>query len=113
MQDAPDEVCGGLAFICAPPEEFVPEPVRGQPVIVVLVLYAGPAEDGEAAFRPLREAVPPAVDLTGEMPYVAVQQLLDPPNPHGMRNYWTADFYDSLPDEALEVLVGKATRPVS
>jgi FAD/FMN-containing dehydrogenase len=113
MQAAPDEVCGGLAFICAPPEEFVPEPVRGRPVIVVLVLYAGPAAEGEAAFRALREAEPPALDLTGEMPYVAVQQLLDPPNPKGMRNYWTADFYDALPDEALEVLIARATQPVS
>jgi hypothetical protein len=57
--------------------------------------------DGEAAFRPLRESVPPAIDLTGPMPYVAVQQLLDPPNPKGMRNYWTADFYEAMPDEAL------------
>jgi hypothetical protein len=69
--------------------------------------------DGEAAFRALRETVPPAIDLTGEMPYVAVQQLLDPPNPKGMRNYWTADFYDALPDEALEVLIARATQPVS
>ena len=30
---APDEVGTGLAFITAPPEDFVPEPVRGQPVI--------------------------------------------------------------------------------
>jgi len=35
---APDEVCGGVAFITAPPEEFVPEPVRGQPVVGVVVL---------------------------------------------------------------------------
>ena len=36
MTNAPDEVCSGLAFITAPPEEFVPEPVRGQPVIGVV-----------------------------------------------------------------------------
>jgi len=113
MTDAPDEVCSGLAFICAPPEEFVPEPVRGHPIVVVLALYAGPVADGEAALRPLREFGPPALDMVGEMPYVAVQQLLDPPNPKGMRNYWTADFYDALPDEAIDLLVGRATQPVS
>jgi FAD/FMN-containing dehydrogenase len=113
MADAPDEVGSGLAFVCAPPVEFVPEPVRGQPVVLVLVLYAGPVGDGEAALAPLRAFGPPAVDMVGEMPYVAIQQLLDPPNPKGMRNYWTADFYDSMPDDAVDVLVTKATQPVS
>ena len=47
------------------------------------------------------------------MPYVAVQQLLDPAKPKGMLNYWTGDFYDALPDHAVDVLVDKATRPVS
>jgi len=113
MSDAPDEVGGGLAFTCAPPEEFVPEPVRGQPVVMVLALYAGPIADGAAALAPLRAFGPPAIDMVGEMPYVAIQQMLDPPNPKGMRNYWTADFYESMPDEALDVLVAKATNPVS
>jgi FAD/FMN-containing dehydrogenase len=113
MDNAPDEVGGALAFICAPPEEFVPEPVRGQPVIGVVVLYAGPVEEGEEAIRPLREFGPPAIDLVGPMPYVAVQQLLDAPNPKGMRNYWTADFYDAMPDDAVATLIAKATHPVS
>jgi hypothetical protein len=56
---APDEVCGGVAFITAPPEEFVPEPVRGQPVIGVVVLYVGDPAEGEEAFGPLREFGPP------------------------------------------------------
>ncbi len=46
MADAPDEVGTGMAFITAPPEEFVPEPARGKPVVGVIVCYAGPPEDG-------------------------------------------------------------------
>lgn len=113
MDKAPDEVGTGLAFICAPPEEFVPEPVRGQPVIGVVVCCTGPVDAAEEAMRPLREFGPPALDMVAPMPYVAVQQLLDPPNQHGMRNYWTADFYDELPDDAVDALVAKATQPVS
>jgi hypothetical protein len=30
-----------------------------------------------------------------------------------MRNYWTADFYDSMPDDAVSTLIAKATQPVS
>jgi hypothetical protein len=113
MQSAPDEVCGGLAFVTAPPEDFVPEPVRGQPVIGVVCLYAGPIEDAESAFRPLVEFGPPGINMTGPMPYVAHQQLLDAANPHGMQNYWTADFLTELPDEAIDALVDLATQPVS
>ena len=40
-----------LAFITAPPEEFVPEPVRGQPVVGVIVLLRGDVEDGEGVVR--------------------------------------------------------------
>lgn len=113
METAPDEVGSALAFICAPPEEFVPEPVRGQPVVAEVLCYSGRLDQAEEALRPLREFGPPAIDLVEAMPYVAVQQLLDHPNPHGMRNYWTADFYDALPDDAVDTLVAKATSPVS
>ncbi len=113
MGNAPDEVCSGLAFITAPPEEFIPEPVRGQPVIGVVCLYGGPADDGPAAFQALREFGPPGIDLLGPMPYVAVQQLLDGAAPKGMQNYWSADFLAELPDKAVDVLVEHATAPVS
>ncbi len=110
---APDEVCGGMAFITAPPEEFVPEPVRGQPVVGVVVLYAGDPAEGEEAFRPLREFGPPGLDMVQPMPYVAVQQMIDAPNPGGRLNYWNADFYSELPDKAIDTFVERATKPIS
>jgi FAD/FMN-containing dehydrogenase len=113
MSDAPDEVGAALAFITAPPEEFVPEPVRGQPVCGIIMCYAGAVEDGERVLAPLREFGPPGVDLVGPMPYVAVQQLIDPASPKGMQNYWSADFLSELPDEAVDTLVEHATKPVS
>jgi FAD/FMN-containing dehydrogenase len=113
MSDAPDEVGGGLAFITAPPLDFVPEPVRGRPVVGVLICYAGDPAVGQEVLAPLLEFGPPVVNMVQPMPYVAVQQLLDPANPKGMRNYWSADFYDRLPDEAIETLVSHATRPAS
>ena len=112
MSSAPDQVGTGLAFVTAPPEEFVPEPVRGQPVVGIVCCYAGSVDEGEAALKPLRE-LGPGLDLVGPMPYVAVQQLLDPANPKGMQNYWTADFYEDMPDKAVDVLVKFGTRPVS
>jgi FAD/FMN-containing dehydrogenase len=113
MLGAPDALGTGLAFMTAPPADFVPEPVRGHPVIGVVVCWSGPVEDGRAALAPLTDAVPPAMDMVEPMPYVAVQQLIDAGNPPGMRNYWSGDFFESLPDEAIDVLVARATAPVS
>ncbi len=104
MADAPDEVGSGVALLTAPPYEFVPEPVRGQPVVGVIVCYTGPVEAGVEALRPLRELRTPALDTVGPMSYLALQQLIDPAYPAGMRNYWTGDFLTGLPDEAIEIM---------
>ncbi len=102
IADAPDEVGGAVAFISAPPEEFVPEPVRGQPVVGVIALYVGDPAEGEEALRPLVEFGPPAVAMVQPMPYVAIQQLIAGGAVEGSQNYWTAGFAE-LPDEATEV----------
>ena len=113
MLAAPDEVGSGMAFITAPPEEFVPEPVRGQPVVGVVLCYAGDPDEGEQVLRPLREFGPPGMDMVDRMPYVAVQQLIDASSPKGLLNYWSADFVAELPDEAVDTFVEHATKPVS
>ena len=70
----------------------------------MIVCHTGPVEEAEEALRPLREFGPPALDMVGPMPYVALQKLVDDSYPAGMRNYWTGDFLAGLPDEAIEVL---------
>jgi len=113
MADAPDEVGSGLAFLTAPPEDFVPEPVRGTPVIGVIVCYAGDPEEGQNVLKPLLEFGPPGMAMVQPMPYVALQQMIDPGNQKGFLNYWTGDFYNSMPDEAVDTIVDIATQPVS
>jgi FAD/FMN-containing dehydrogenase len=113
MLGAPDELGSGLAFITAPPADFVPEPVRGHPVVGAVVCWSGDLEEGEAVLRPLREFGPPGIDLVGPMPYTEVQNLITEANPWGMRNYWSADFLAELPDDAVDTLVAHTASPVS
>ena len=113
MLGAPDEVGGAVAFITAPPEDFVPEPARGKPMVGVICTYAGPVDDGQQVLSPLLSFGPPAVTMVQPMPYVAVQRLIDPGNPAGLRNYWSADFLGELPDEAVDKLLVVVTPPVS
>ncbi len=87
IQEAPDELGSAPAIFTAPPAPFVPEHMKGQPAVGLIVCYAGSVEEGEEAVRPLKEFGPPAVDLVQPMPYTVVQSLLDTANPPGKRNY--------------------------
>jgi FAD/FMN-containing dehydrogenase len=111
MATAPDEVGGGLVLTTAPHAPFVPEPARGQPVVVVQIMYAGDPEEGAKLIAPLRAFGPPVIDLIQPTSYVAAQG--GDPDPWGLQNYSTADYLTGLPDEAIAVLAPHALAPVS
>ena len=108
IAEAPDQVGGGLALITAPPEDFVPEEMRGQPAVGIIYCYVGPPEEGAAALAPLRESVSPVLDMVQPMPYTALQQMLDGGNPRGIREYFKIDWLRELPDEAIDVILEHA-----
>ncbi|MEX0801049.1 MAG: FAD-binding oxidoreductase [Dehalococcoidia bacterium] len=112
MEGAPDDVGGAAALITAPSAEPVPEPVRGMPVMGIVVCYTGKPEDGPKAIKPLLD-LNPVLNMVEPMPYVAVQQMLVEGNPPGMQQYWKAEMYPELPDEAIRTLIEKATPPPS
>ncbi len=112
MRDAvggggPDELGIALVYLTGPPEDFVPADMQGELLVGLAFMWAGEAEEGEpwaARFR----ALEPSVDLVGEMPYADFQCMID--DPPGMRNYWTADYLDGLPDAAIETFVDCSNR---
>ena len=108
IEAAPDHVAGGVAMMTAPPEEFVPESLRGQPAVGVIFAYIGPPEQGEQAAQPLKEFGEPALTMIQPMPYAALQQLLDAGNPHGIHEYFKIDSLSALSDEAIDVAVEQA-----
>jgi len=105
METAPDELTVFETFMTAPPEAPFPAELQGKPVLGLGVLYAGPVAEGEKVLRPLREFGRPALDIVGSMPTVAIQQMLDPTSPHGMRNYSRSHWLGELPDAAIDELV--------
>jgi len=116
MAGAPDEVGGALAFVTAPPADFVPEHARGEPACGVIVVYVGDPADGERAFRPLLSWGEPWLTMVQPMPYAAVQQFLDPGYPWGILDYSKSDYLHALPDEAIDEMVrraGQARSPFS
>ncbi|MEV6269733.1 FAD-binding oxidoreductase [Kribbella sp. NPDC051936] len=102
---APDELSLALNLTTAPPLPFLPEEVHGKPIVAVLGMYSGRTEDGDAATRPFRELAPVVADLFGPMPYTAMQTLLDPLFPRGMRNYFRSAFFHDLGPTTVDALV--------
>ena len=102
---APDGVGLALLYLTAPPEPFVPAYMVGKLAAAVAYLYAGDPEEGSEHARPFRE-LGPAIDLVGDTHYVDFQSSLDDPPDH--YNYWSADYHNDLPDEALDLLVESA-----
>jgi len=105
MDDAPDEVTVYETFMTVPPGPPFPEALHGRPALALGVVYAGDPGEGERLLRPLREFGPPALDAVGRMPVTAVQEMLDPTAPHGMRNHSKSQWLAELPDTAIERLV--------
>ncbi|TDE13082.1 FAD-binding oxidoreductase [Jiangella asiatica] len=66
---APDELSIILNVMPAPPMPFVPPEVHGTLVTMVLLCYAGPAEDGEKVLAPIRALATPIADLVRPIAY--------------------------------------------
>jgi FAD/FMN-containing dehydrogenase len=98
---APDELSTACVLITAPPEEFVPDDLKGRTALGIAVLYVGDPGEGAALVQPLKD-LEPAVDQIQTMPYTAFQAALDPLAPKGVRSYWRGEYMRSLPDAAID-----------
>ncbi|MBW6440274.1 FAD-binding oxidoreductase [Actinoplanes hulinensis] len=98
---APDELTLAANLATAPPVPFLPEEIHGKPVVVVLGMWSGDLDAGDAATRPFRELAPVVVDLFGPTPYVEMQRMLDPLYPRGMWNYFRSAFFGDLDDTTI------------
>ena len=103
--DAPDELTVFVALITAPPEEPFPPELQGGPVAVVAVAWCGDLTEGERVLAPLRERRPPALDLVGPMPYVALQSMLDQTAPHGREYYDRMHYLPAVTDQFVDTLL--------
>jgi FAD/FMN-containing dehydrogenase len=102
---APEELGGALGYITGPPEEFVPDHLRGALVGGVIGYYAGPEAECREVLAPILELAP-EVEMVAELPYAEAQCAID--DPPGYRNYWSAVYLARLPDEPLDAFCRRA-----
>jgi FAD/FMN-containing dehydrogenase len=104
VDDAPDELSSACVVLTAPPEEFVPDQLKGQTALGMAAIYVGDPEEGDSVVQPVKD-LRPEVDLIQPMPYTAFQAILDPSAPPGYRSYWRGEYMRGLSDEAIDSFV--------
>jgi FAD/FMN-containing dehydrogenase len=105
LASAPDEVGGGAFFLTGPAEAFVPTSLVGKLAFAVLVVYAGLEAEARQLAAPML-TLGHEGELIAEMPYAELQCMLD--DPPGYRNYWSAEYLDTFPDEAVDLFCARA-----
>lgn len=113
ITSVPDEFTSVVNLRQAPRVPFLPEDVYGQPVIAVVVCYAGSIEEGEEVVRPLKNLGSPLVDLLVPKPYTTHQSMFDATVPHGWHYYWKSWDLQTLTDPVVEQLVSHSSRITS
>jgi FAD/FMN-containing dehydrogenase len=107
MDGAPDALGPAFLWLTAPAEDPIPADLHGELVAATIVCWSGDdLAEGEAVLAPLRVGV--EADLVGPVPYAAFQCSID--DPPGLRNWWTGDYLDALPDAAIDVLAEHSMR---
>ncbi|MGH2961840.1 MAG: FAD-binding oxidoreductase [Solirubrobacterales bacterium] len=106
LESAPDEVGGGVLYLTGPEEDFVPEKLVNELACAVLVTYAGGGSEAREVMKPILEQKP-AGQMIESMPYAELQCMLD--DPPGYRNYWSAEYLEEVPDEAVDLFCARAS----
>ncbi|RYG26859.1 FAD-binding oxidoreductase [bacterium] len=75
----PEEVTSTLIFMNLPPLPIIPEPLRGQAVVMLNACVCGGLGHAEEVVRPLRELGTPILDQLGAMPYAATECIYNDP----------------------------------
>jgi len=109
----PADVGCFLAGLSAPPAPFVPEELHHSTMFAVLVASWGSPEEHAALVEPIREALPPTVELVTPIPYTALQQMFDDSAPWGLLAYEKALYLEEMSDAAIDLIVDRVPRKVS
>jgi FAD/FMN-containing dehydrogenase len=108
LASAPDELSPEVSIWSIPPAPPFPPEIHGRQVAILAAVHTGSLEEGARYIQPLRELGSPLYDLSGPIPFIAVQKAFDPFFRKGERlNYWKSLYLETLSDEAIEQIVAR------
>ncbi|MHB1582376.1 MAG: FAD-binding oxidoreductase [Acidimicrobiales bacterium] len=96
-----ENLYGFFATMTVPPFEQFPAAFHHHKACAVVWCYLGDPDEAHEALAPVRD-LQPAFDGIHEAPYPALQSAFDGLYPRGLQWYWRGDFFESVPDDAVE-----------
>lgn len=105
--DLPGNVATSIALLRLPDMEIVPEPMRNQFLVHLRFCHVGGAEAGARVLAPMREVLPPMIDMVAPMSYLDIDAIhLDPPVPVPFLH--TGEFLRGFNAEMIDALLEQA-----
>jgi FAD/FMN-containing dehydrogenase len=109
MTGAPDEVTGLAVMTTLPASAHTPPEVHDTPFIVTAGVYAGDVQEGMERMQPLRELGTQLADISGPIPFVAVQSAFDEFfQRQQLRSYWKSTYVAELTDDIVDLVASAA-----
>jgi FAD/FMN-containing dehydrogenase len=101
----PNEVSVWAVLRQAPPLPFLPPEVHGQHILALAVFSPLAPEAALPLIEPIRGFGRVLGEHVGAVPYAAWQQVFDPLLAPGARNYWKSHNFNTLNDDAIDVVL--------
>ena len=103
---APKELSLIANVLLAPPLPFVPPELVGSPLVLALLVHAGPLDEGALAVAPFRALATPVADFVGAMPYIDIfpPQVQQGPPRSVVRTFFSDAFDEHVARELLDRL---------
>jgi FAD/FMN-containing dehydrogenase len=109
VKTAPEDFGAALLFWSVPANPYFPAEHHGKPTVIPVLVYSGDVADGERLTQPLRTLGAPLCDLSGPIPWTALQGMFDPFVPkRDLHYYWKNAYLNRDDDEVLDYLVDVA-----
>jgi FAD/FMN-containing dehydrogenase len=109
---APEELTTISFLMHIPPAPFAPTELVGTLSLVVMFVWTGDPDAGQAAIQPFREVATPLIDMAMPMPYPAIYQFTAAGEQRGLAIH-RSRFLDAIDDDAIDALLGAMAAPSS
>lgn len=97
------------AWVGAASQPFVPEELRGQPLVCVGTVWVGDPAAADGLVADLRGLGKPVAERVEPMSYLELQTMDDSTEDHAFRRYWKGHHLRSMPDAAIDAFVMRGT----
>jgi FAD/FMN-containing dehydrogenase len=109
---APEELSTISFLMHIPPAPFVPAELVGAPSLVVMFVWAGDPQEGQAALAPFRAVAQPLIDMAMPMPYPGIYQFTAAGEQRGFAMH-ASRFVTELDDDAIDAMLAATAAPSS